>query len=178
MNLEHEARACSTDNFEEFTSEIKDELDDEIFEIADANVRRQMSQMRTRKRSIATGSREPDDIDTSRSMSVSNFSVRRVSAISMADEEQEILKKVLIKRSESTTNKHEQAKSSSIAKSARKKPLNVRKFKISIIIANFDYFSKENHLYISIIMFWNFTFDNQYLRICCPFVVRDCSRYD
>jgi hypothetical protein len=103
MNIKTEASAYSTDHLDELASEIKDELDDEILEIADANVRRNMSMMRIRKRQTISGG-DYDTIDEkdeqSRSVSVANFSVKRNSAISLHHDEMQILEKVLAKRTE------------------------------------------------------------------------------
>lgn len=134
MNLNPEAGRESADNLQDLATDIKDELNDEIFEIADANVRRRMSQMRMRKRSMSSGVREPkeNDSDQSRSVSVSNFSVRRTSAISMVDEEQQILQKVLAKRTESISKNTEQSKAPATKPGSKKKPLNVRIIKTLI----------------------------------------------
>jgi hypothetical protein len=103
MNLKTEASAYSTDHLDELASEIKDELDDEILEIADANVRRKMSMMRMRKRQTISGGDKDaiDEVDEqSRSVSVANFSVKRNSAVSLHHEEMQILEKLLAKRTE------------------------------------------------------------------------------
>ena len=110
MNLKSEVSAYSTDHLEE----LADELDDEILEIADANVRRRMSQMRIRRRTITSEDKDTIEEDDEKafmknSTGVSNFSVRRSSAISLADQEREILEKVLAKRIESKTTRSEPA---------------------------------------------------------------------
>ena len=122
MNLKSEVSAYSTDHLEE----LADELDDEILEIADANVRRRMSQMRIRRRTITSEDRDTIEEDDEKSFmknstGVSNFSVRRSSAISLADQEREILEKVLAKRIESKTTRSETADAPPAVKPESKK---------------------------------------------------------
>ena len=102
MNLKSENSAYIADHLEE-NCEIQDELADEIPEIADANVRRRMSEMRLRRRASAFEEQETileNEPALPKRTSVSNFSVRRSVAISLGDEELNIFERVLSKRAQ------------------------------------------------------------------------------